>query len=164
MYKLYLECGLCGHVADEPLACNICFKNYCRSCIRILIDAKKLVKEKSNFQEEVVSQNMVCFNRCIIGKSILYMNPEINKLEKRIFSYLNNKCEFKNKWELMPGHRRACQKKNKEYKINESYWPYVYTQKEELRYQVQKKFYIFLKRRMIEAYEVQRSAELSIES
>ena len=73
-------------------------------------------------------------------------------------------CEFKNKWELMPGHRRACQKKNKEYKINESYWPYVYTQKEELRYQVQKKFYIFLKRRMIEAYEVQRSAELSIES
>ena len=27
-FRLYLECGLCWHIADEPLACNICFKNY----------------------------------------------------------------------------------------------------------------------------------------
>ena len=101
---------------------------------------------------------MVCFNRCIIGKSILHMNLEISKLKKRIFSCPNNK------WELMPGHRRACQKKNKEYKINDTYWPYVYTRKEELEYQVQKEFYMFLEKRMIEAHEVQRSAELSIES
>jgi len=52
MFKLYLKCGSCEHVAGEPLACNIFFKNYCRSCIRILIDAKKLVKEKSNFQKK----------------------------------------------------------------------------------------------------------------
>ena len=47
-----------------------------------MIDAKKLVKERTNFGEvEVVGQNMVCFSRCIIGK-VIYMNPEVNKLKK----------------------------------------------------------------------------------
>ncbi len=139
-FILYLECGLSGHIADEPLACNLCLKNYCRSCIRILIDAKKLVKERTNFGEaEVVGQNMVCFSRCIIGKVILYMNPEVNKLEKRSFSCPNEKCEFKSKWEGMSGHRRTCIEKNKNFTVNKTYWPYVYTQKEKIEYQVQKK-------------------------
>ena len=164
-FRLYLECGLCGHIADEPLACNICLRNYCRSCIRILIDAKKLVEDKTNFEEvEVVGQKMVCFSRCIIGKVILYMNPEVNKLEGRIFSCPNEKCEFKGKWEQMPGHRGTCMEKDENFRVNKTYWPYVYTQKEEIEYQVQKEFYMFLERQMIEAYQIQRTAELSAES
>jgi len=121
-FKLYLECGLCRHVADELLACGIYQKNYCRSCIRILIDAKTLVKKGSNIKnKEIIGQNMVCFNRCIIGKTILYMNPEVKKLEKRVFNCPNDGCKFKNKWEQMPGHWRMCLKKNKKYRINESY-------------------------------------------
>lgn len=164
-FKLYLECGLCRHVADELLACSIYQKNYCRSCIRILIDAKKLVKKRSNIKnEEIIEQNMVCFNRCIIGKTILYMNTEVKKLEKRVFNCSNDGCKFKNKWEPMPGHWRMCLKKNKKYRINGSYLPYVYTQKEEIEYHIQKESYMFLEKRMIEAYKVQRCPELSIES
>ena len=125
-FKLYLECGLCRHVADELLACGIYQKNYCRSCIRILIDAKTLVKKGSNIKnKEIIGQNMVCFSRCIIGKVILYMNPEVNKLEGRIFSCPNEKCKFKGKWEQMPGHRGTCMEKDENFRVNKTYWPYV---------------------------------------
>jgi len=29
-FKFYLECRLCGHVADELQACNVCSRSYCR--------------------------------------------------------------------------------------------------------------------------------------
>ena len=160
-FKLYLECGLCLHVADEPIACMTCLKNYCRSCVVILIEAKRRIEKTAlEGDNEIINKPMICTNRCLISKVGLYLNPEVNGLELRTFGCPNSDCNFSGKWEYLPSHRRSCKQDGTGFKVDTSYWPYIYTQKKEIEYQVQKEFYNYLENQFIEAYRVAEAEQL----
>ena len=106
----------------------------------ILIEAKKKIEKTTDKDDdEIVNKAFVCLNRCLISRVILHYNPELNEVKERTFVCPNEECDYSSKWEYLPAHRRRCVMKDNEFKMNLSYWLYVYTQKEEIEYKVKKR-------------------------
>lgn len=121
----------------------------------ILIEAKKKIEKTTDKDDdEIINKAFVCLNRCLISRVILHYNPELNEVKERTFVCPNEECDYSSKWEYLPAHRKRCVMKDNEFKMNLSYWLYVYTQKEEIEYKVKKEFYQMLEVQYIEAYRI----------
>jgi len=136
LFKMAMDCGLCFHIATEPLQCDKCFQNYCGSCIKLLIQAKTIVdNQEYNEKEDVLLKPFICLNRCIKSKIIIGYDTRINTLKQRRFKFVYADCETIQEWDRMVDHIKKCKSKSNKVRMNISYLPYSFTYQYEKSYE-----------------------------
>jgi len=147
LFKLALECGLCLHVATEPLQCDKCFQSYCEPCMKILIQAKTLIdQQKFDEYEDILLKPFICLNRCLQSKVIFGYDQRINSLKLKKFKCIYADCEFSQEWEQITNHIKKCTFKNQDVRVNISYLPYSYTHQFEKGYESKMEWAAYMQR------------------
>ena len=129
----------CRQAATDPLACGICFVQYCRRCLVTMINAKKSEdwETKVEMTGSPIDQPFYCTNNCKGAKAIFYLAEDIKDIDNKMFKCPSVKCNQTDRWTKMANHVLKCRIGN-DYEVNIAEWGCEFMLKFEKPYEIMK--------------------------